>query len=121
MLLERSPVKTPPYLRTRPPATHLAPSIAAEALEPRIALSTVFALDDQNNILRFQSATPSQIEEVVPIIGLGAGETLLSIDFSLSSGELYGLSTAGDIGRLYRMSVSTGAAELVGTLAVVPL
>ncbi len=49
---------------------------------------------------------------IVPVTGLGMGETLLGIDFRPATGQLYGLSSGNS---LYTVNTVTGAATIVGT------
>ena len=98
------------------------PSVAArtlEILESRIAPAIIFAIDNNNNLLVFDSATPNNITLSTPITGLvAAGEKVQAIDFRPATGELYALGiedTVGtDTGRLYTINTLTAVATQVG-------
>lgn len=98
--------------------THSASSTRIEILEARIAPATLFAVDNTNQLLSFDSTTPGTIDATVPITGLQGGESIQGIDFRPATGELFGLgivNTAGtDTGRIYNINLSTGAATQVG-------
>jgi hypothetical protein len=91
-----------------------------EALEARIAPATLFGLDQFNNIVRFDSATPGTTDAPIPITGLAAGEVLHGIDFRPATGQLYalgvveGAGTDDATGRIYTINTLTGAATQVG-------
>jgi hypothetical protein len=76
--------------------------------------ASLVGLTDTNTLLRFDSATPG-VSTAVAITGLGAGESIVSIDYRNPDNTLYGLSTAGN---LYALSALTGAASLTGTSLV---
>lgn len=72
----------------------------------------IFALTNNNQLLRFNANAPGTlIGAPVPVTGLQAGETLVGIDFRPATGGLYGLGvTGGNVGRLYLINPTTGAA-----------
>ena len=72
---------------------------------------TVYAVDLDNDLLAFDSATPGVIDFGTPITGLQANEVIRSIDFRPSTGQLYAI---GSSSRLYTLNTSTGAATQVG-------
>ena len=76
---------------------------------------TIYALHDGNEIVRFDSATPSTVNATTAVTGLTAGETLVGIDFRPANGSLYGIT---DQGRIYTIAPATGAATLVATSSV---
>jgi len=79
---------------------------------------SLIALSDTNNLLEFSSVSPGVIT-TVGITGIGAGESLVGIDFRPANGQLYGLTkTAGGVGRVYTLNPSTGAATFVSTVSV---
>jgi len=73
---------------------------------------TIIGLTVQNSLISFDSATPGTVSAVVPVTGLGAGESLLAIDIRPATGQLYGLGSAS---RLYTINPATGAATAVGS------
>ena len=94
-------------------------SSTIEPLEARIAPATLFAVTDQNHLLRFDSSTPGTIDLDVAITGLQPNENIHGIDFRPATGQLIALgveNTAGtDTGRLYGIDFATGAATQIGT------
>jgi trimeric autotransporter adhesin len=87
--------------------------------EPPPTPGDTVALTSANRLVTFNRAAPA-VRTAVAITGLQAGENLLGIDIrpgGATAGELYGLSSAG---RLYTISVTTGAAALKSTLTADP-
>lgn len=72
----------------------------------------IVGLTLNNEIVRFDSASPSATFGTVAVSGLQAGERLLGIDFRPMTGQLFGL---GSDSRMYTINVVTGAATQVGT------
>lgn len=72
---------------------------------------TIFLTNDQNNLLRVDSATPGVIQSNMSISGLAAGDSIVGIDFRPATGVLYGL---GSSSRLYTIDTTTGSATAVG-------
>ena len=89
-----------------------------EQLEPRELLTAVFAVSDTNELLRFDTASPTTATSVGTISGLQAGEQIQGIDFRPATGQLYALGvvdgTTTDEGRVYTIDITTGAATQVG-------
>ncbi|MEQ1858965.1 MAG: DUF4394 domain-containing protein [Chthoniobacteraceae bacterium] len=93
-----------------------------EPLEARIAPATLFALTTAGTILVFDSATPGTIADTLTITGLGAGETVVGLDFRPAGGELLATTAAtgsanNSIATTYRIDTDTGAATLLGATA----
>lgn len=91
---------------------------AAEQLESRQLLTTVFAVTDTNQLLRFDTASPNNTTTIGTISGLQASEQITGIDFRPATSQLYGLGIVPgtmDSGRVYTIDLSTGAATLVGS------
>jgi hypothetical protein len=84
--------------------------------QPALA-AVVFALTDNNRLLRFDSATPGVLTGVAPISGRVGGEDLIGIDFRPANNLLYAV---GEFGRVYTIDLNTAAATQVGTLAADP-
>lgn len=78
---------------------------------------TVYALTANNRLIAFNSPTPGALTGNVAITGLGAGETLVGIDFRPANNQLYGVSSAS---RIYTINTTTGAATAVGSTAFTP-
>ena len=72
----------------------------------------IYAVDDSNNLLSFDSATPGTIQGNIPITGLQPSENILGIDFRPATGQLYALGSAS---RLYIINPTSGAATAVGS------
>lgn len=85
-----------------------------EALEDRRVLSTIVALNIHNELLTFDSATPTKIDHRVSITGLQPSEKVVALDFRPSTGQLFGLGTTS---RIYTLDADTGAAVQVGNVA----
>lgn len=77
---------------------------------------TVFAVTDAAELIKFNAGQPRRILERKPLLGLEAGERLLGIDYRVSRGVLFGLSTAG---KLYTIDVGSGRLTRIGTQPVV--
>jgi hypothetical protein len=71
----------------------------------------MYATDDRGNLLRFDSRFPGIITDRVAISGLGAGASLVGIDFRPSTGQLVGV---GSDSVLYVIDQDSGRAQPVG-------
>lgn len=91
-----------------------------EGLEVRDVPATLFAVTEAPNqqLLMFNSATPGAAVSV-PITGLGAGESLVGIDFRPLNEQLYGISNFGS--KLYQINQSTGVVTFVGSFGAAPV
>ena len=91
-----------------------------EALEARIAPAAVVALDSDNHLLRFDSATPGMPTGGLTVTGLADGVRLEAIDFRPTTGYMYALGVldgpnAGDTAvSLYGINLVDGSVYLVG-------
>lgn len=73
----------------------------------------IFGINNaNNNLVRFDSATPGTIVSSVPITGMVGGENLIGIDFRPLDGRLFGLGSGS---RLYVIDPITAVATQVGT------
>lgn len=98
-----------------------APSRAEWLFATQVILSAVA----QNELWRFDSATPGAAVQL-PITGtVNAMDTISALDFRPSTGELYGLGVYDDssvsgnhVLRLYRINPLTGMATVVDTTGV---
>src|SRR5262245_20555849 len=79
-----------------------------EVLESRLALATVFGIVGPSTLVRFDSATPGTIDQIVSISGLVGGDTIQGIDFRPATGQLFALGSGN---RLYTINTTTGAAS----------
>jgi hypothetical protein len=77
---------------------------------------TFYALSEGTRLLKINANAPQLVQSTITITGLGAGETILSIDFRPATGELYGVSSAS---RLYVINMA-GAVRAIGTVAFSP-
>ena len=75
------------------------------------AAITAFGLSNANQIVTFDTNTPSTPLAVVAITGLQSGETALGIDVRPATGQLYLL---GSSSRIYVVDPVTGVATAVG-------
>ncbi|MBU6411997.1 MAG: DUF4394 domain-containing protein [Planctomycetes bacterium] len=72
----------------------------------------IVGLTLNNELVRFDSASPNATFGTVAVSGLQAGERLLGIDFRPATGQLFGI---GSDSRLYKVNVVTGVATQVGS------
>ena len=74
----------------------------------------MYALSNNNFLMRFDSAKPGVIQKVVHVSGITQDEQIKEIAFRPATGQLYGVAVAevGQFarGRLYRINPATGAA-----------
>ena len=82
---------------------------AAAALATGAQAATVFGVDENNNLVTFNSAAPGVYTSSRTINGTNA--TFLALDFRDSNNRLYGL--ADDL-RLYTINTNTGLATAIG-------
>ena len=81
----------------------------------------IYAVTEGGILARFDSATPGTVPQLGLVTGLGAGESVVGLDFRPSNGRLYALTKdPASSGRLYSVDRTTGAATLVGTLSADP-
>lgn len=72
---------------------------------------TITALTSGNRLITFDSATPGTVIRTLTVTGLGAGESLIGLDYRPATGVLYALSSAS---RLYSINSGTAVATVVG-------
>ena len=72
---------------------------------------TLYATDNQGNLVSFSADNPRKLGSSTPVTGLGTGVTLSGIDFRPATGELYGV---GRDSIVYRVSPVTGRAIAEG-------
>src|SRR4051794_22506774 len=114
-------------LRPRPLRSNLGrPGLARhsrqlkfESLEVRRVLATMYAVDELNSLLTFDSANPSSIISTVSITGLGALESIRGIDARPATGQLYALGITDNgltrAGQIYTINPASGVATAVGS------
>ncbi len=71
----------------------------------------VYAVTAGGRLISFNPGAPGAINRSLPISGLGAGESVVGIDFRPATGQLFALSNAS---RIYTINARTGAATAVG-------
>jgi Domain of unknown function (DUF4394) len=72
---------------------------------------TLVVLTQKMELLTIKSAQPGKVLERTTVTGLPAGETVVGMDFRVSKGVLFALSSAG---RLYTLDLTSGALKPVG-------
>ncbi len=72
---------------------------------------TLYGVTATNQLVRFDSATSSNLRSTVAITGLQTSENVVGIDFRPATGQLFAL---GSSSRLYTINLTTGAATQVG-------
>ncbi len=92
-------------------------SVAAD-LTPANA-SIIMALNQNNQLLQFDSSNPSSIASTVAVTGIGAGFNLVGIDARPANNLIYGLAVNSNssINRIYSVDRVTGVATLTSTLS----
>lgn len=78
---------------------------------PNALRQTLLGLTPGGELIRFSASRPQDLQERKPVIGLPAGEQLLGLDFRVSRGVLYTLSSRG---QLYTLDASNGQLSAVG-------
>jgi hypothetical protein len=99
-----------------------APTVSAQTFcgnlrdFPRGARVLVFALTDDQRLVRFRECRPDNAVDIGAITGLDPGDAaIVAIDFRVQDGLLYGL---GDGGGLYTIDPATAAATPVEAAAL---
>ncbi len=84
--------------------------------------TTIVGLNNANQLVRFDRATPGTLSAPTPITGLVAGDTVRGIDVRPATGGLYGLGVNGafTIAHLYLINPVTGAATQIGGNITLP-
>ncbi|MEO5682354.1 MAG: DUF4394 domain-containing protein [Chitinophagaceae bacterium] len=88
--------------------------MAPAAMRPDIIF---YALNDNNQLARYNAQTAEMPEPSMNITGIPAGEKIISIDFRPATGQLYGLSSGS---RLYSINLNSGAATPLGAASFTP-
>lgn len=87
-----------------------------DPLEPRVVLTTAYALTTNDHVITFDTTTPGTITKDVAYTGTG-DEQLISLDYRPQTDQLIAL---GENGRLYRLNATTGVATLMTATAISP-
>lgn len=85
---------------------------ATTALTAAAQAEVIYATTTNNQLIAFDSSTPSAITSGVAIAGLASNEEVVGIDFRPATGQLYAL---GSFSNLYTLNPNTGAASQVGS------
>lgn len=72
------------------------PALGLFSMTQRADAAIIYGLTENNNVFRFDSENPNNIESAAFVQGLGGAE-LLNIDFRPSTGRLYGLTTDNNL------------------------
>lgn len=91
--------------------------LPAETPEPPAAprQQSVLAVTDAGELIRFNAGTPRQISHRVALRGLPPGQTLVGLDFRVSRGVLYAVTSGG---LLVTIDTRSGQLKPVGSAAV---
>jgi hypothetical protein len=102
--------------------TNVTSTVTITDDEPAAGAATnLIGLDNANHLILFSSTAQGTITSTLTVTGLGAGETLVGIDFRPATGGLYGLTKDGsNAGRLYVINPATGQASFSMLLAADP-
>ncbi|WP_273454608.1 DUF4394 domain-containing protein [Nevskia ramosa] len=73
-------------------------------------VATVFGIRGGAELVRFSPDSPATVTSIGAISGLGAGETILGIDFRPADGNLYAVTSAG---RVLTVDPATGIASSI--------
>jgi Domain of unknown function (DUF4394) len=71
----------------------------------------IFAVTSSLELIKFNAGQPHRVLERKPVLGLGAGERLVGIDYRISRGVLFALSAQG---QLYTLDTANGVLKAVG-------
>jgi hypothetical protein len=105
-----------PYQKLRQLSRFLAVAIILCGGFDRLQGETIYGLTGGNRLVTFDSGSPNIINSSLAVTGIGAGQTLVGIDFRPSTGGLVGLARdAAGQSQVYTLSFG-GAALAVGGL-----
>jgi hypothetical protein len=96
-------------MTSRPKSPSFRPDV--HRLEDRTTPAIGYALNNANQLIRFDTADPSASASAVTLQGLGGADVMMAIDVRPQNGMLYGLAAAGGAVRLYAISTQTGFAN----------
>lgn len=91
----------------------IASALLGVGMSAPVQAVEIYGLSTRNELVRFDSATPNNLQQATFITGLAANEGLLGIDFRPNGGQLYGL---GSFGRIYTLNTTTGAATFMSSI-----
>ncbi len=93
----------------------ISASIIAQTEGISVTSANAFGVTSSNQLIRFNSSSPSAVTTVGSISGLLAGETVVGIDFRPLTGELFAVTNGS---RLYVINKTTAAATSPRSLSV---
>jgi hypothetical protein len=100
------------------PAVSRAVRLRVESCEERNPAATIYGLTDANQIIRFDSASPTNVTGTVDIQGLNFTERVVGIDFRPRTGQLFGLAVnnfgSGTQAQVITVNPLTGATTRLG-------
>lgn len=73
----------------------------------------VLAINQQQELIRFNAGEPQRVLSRLPLVGLAAGERVVGMDFRVARGVLYVLA---DSGQLYTANTATATLTPVGAV-----
>ncbi len=98
---------------------YIAVQIPGVVIAP-VTGSLIYAVTTNNNLISFDSDQPGQIQSIIAVTGITAGQMLCGLDFRPATGMLYGLGynpTTGEA-QVYTINTTTGVATAVNATAV---
>lgn len=78
-------------------------------------VAAVVGVTSDNRLISFNAATPAKLDGDIPITGLQGGEKIFGFDRRPANGKFYAVT---DMGRLYTIDTTTGAATPGATLTM---
>jgi len=96
----------------------IGPYGASDEPPPNALKQMLLGLTPGAELIRVSAAEPQRVLERKAITGLAGGESLLGIDFRVSRGVLYALSSRG---QLYTLDAASGRLSAVGSPIALPL
>src|SRR5262245_14388614 len=81
-----------------------------EQLEDRCVLAPIVAVPSPGVLVLFDSTTPGTLTNIAAITGLGAGQSIVGLDFRPQTGELYAMGFLNGLGQLYKLNPTNAAA-----------
>ncbi len=84
----------------------------------QVRAATIYAITNQNVLLRFDSATPQTLIGNTNVSGISSGGNAVGLDFRPSNGKLYLVTRDGSgVGRIYTIDTATSTATFVSTIS----
>lgn len=91
------------------------PALHVEILEDRCTPSTLLALNGANQIVAYDSNSPSTPQGATRTLISPGGVPFVSLAYRPGTGQLYGLALSGNLGQLYTIDLASGVATQVPT------